>query len=118
MGPIERLFDHPVVLVIVILLLGGLVYALLQKVLKLALVFALGVVALFGYFALTGQEPPPAMKRLEAEAKRHIERGLEVGAEKAREAGQKIGDEVKKATEKAIQDTVGGEHPDGSESGR
>lgn len=104
---LTRLSESPILLAILVFLLGGLAYGLMRKVLKLALIFVLGVLVLGGYFYFTGEEPPPAMKRIAEEASEKLERGAEIGKEKAREVGEKLGLELEKATKKAVQDSLG-----------
>lgn len=101
-SPLSRILEEPILLVASIFLVGLVAYTVVKRLLKLALVFALGWAVLIGYFAWTGEEPPPAMKKLQDEAKRKIERGVEIGREKAEAATEKIGDTVREATEEAI----------------
>lgn len=104
---LARVGESPILLAIVVFLVGGLVYGLLKKVAKLALIFVLGFVALFGWFAYTGQEPPDAMRRMAETAKKKVERGAEIGKQKAREVGEKLGEELEKAARETLEDGGG-----------
>lgn len=106
--------EHPAALVIFLFLLGALIYMALKKLLKLAFIFALGLVALFGYYAYTGEEPPDELKRIADDAGRKIEKGVKIGTEKAKEVGEKVGQEIEKAAKKGIDRALGGDDDKGN----
>lgn len=103
---LARILEEPVLLVAAVILVGGLVYTIAKKVLKIALVFAIGMIALSGYFAWTGQEPPSALRKIQAGAGRQLERGVEAGKRKAKQASDSIAREVRDATKEAVDETA------------
>lgn len=104
---LETLSAHPLVWGIVALLLGAVVYALLKRLVKIALILALGILALFLFFELTGTEPP---KRLE-EARDGVQervadgarRGTEAATQGVRELGGKLRDAAGRAAREALE---------------
>lgn len=100
---IERLAERPIFFAIALLLVGAVAYTVVKKLLKLALILALGFAALVGYYAYTGKEPPQAVKDLKEKAERHIERGVRKAREKVDEAADRVGEEVRKAASEAIE---------------
>lgn len=100
---LRRMLDEPILLAIVALILGALVYALVKKVLKLGLILAIGLACLFGYFAVTGKEPPSSLERLKEKAQEKLEQGLETAREKAEQVGEKTKEKFKEAAEEALE---------------
>lgn len=81
---LDQLMEEPIFLGILIVLLGLLVFSILKRLLRFALIIALGFVALMGYFMVTGKPPPKA-----------IERMTDSVTEGVKEAGAKVKDSIK-----------------------
>lgn len=101
----SAILDNPLVLAVLALAIGAVVFAVLKKLLKLALIFALGIVAIGAYFAWTGETPPPAMEK-GAEKAKALGAKVKAGATKAAKEGakaaaRKIEEEAKEALEEA-----------------
>lgn len=105
-GLIETLNAHPWMWVVVVLAVGAVAYAALKKLLKLAFVFILGLIAVAGYFAYTGKEPPPAMEKVQNTVTDKVKKGASKGVEKAKEVGKKAAKEVKKAAKEGVEDAA------------
>jgi hypothetical protein len=101
----SALLDNPLILACAALALGALIFAILKKLLKLALIFALGLAGIAGYFAWSGQPPPAAVEHGTEKAKAVGEK-VKAGASKAVKAGakaaaRKLEEEAKEALEEA-----------------
>lgn len=94
---VASLTQNPLVLVGVVFAVGLLVFAVLKRLLKLALVFLIGLVAVSGWFAYRGEQAPPALEKVQDGVKRTVERGARKGAEKAKDLGKKVEEKVERA---------------------
>jgi len=88
------------------LVLGLVVWALLQRLLRLALALGLGLACLYAVFFLTGTEPPRALE----EARRDVEDGLAEGARRGAEAAtdgvRDLGGNLRDAATRALRETA------------
>lgn len=99
---IQRILAHPILLAILVFLIGAVAYFLIKKLLKLALIFALGLVAVMGYFYIIDEEPPEGIKKIG----KKLEEGATIGKEKLKKAGDKISKEIEKATKEGVEKGV------------
>lgn len=100
---LARLSEHPILLAVFVFLLGGLAFFILRKLLKLAMIFLLGALAVAGWYLYTGEEPPEAMKQAVEQAGEKLKRGAELTKEKARELGERIGQGVERTAEERME---------------
>lgn len=111
---VQTASSNPLIVGLLVLLVGALIYAAVKRLLKLAVVFLLGLGAVSAYFAYTGREAPEALERVQQGVRRTVKKGAEKGAEKAKALGERLeraakeeagealeaaGDEVKAAAE-------------------
>ena len=99
---INRLSEQPAFAAVMIVLLGATLFFIIRRVFSLALVLAVGLAAVVGYFVYTGEEPPDALKELTEKARE----GAEKASEKAREAKEKIGEELKEAAKAGVKEAL------------
>ncbi len=97
---LNSLSANPLIFVLLVLAVGALIFAVLKRLLKLALIFVLGIGGLAGYYALTGQQAPPALERVQDGVKGKVKAGAKRGADKAKALGEKVRHEVGKAAKK------------------
>ncbi len=99
---IARLTEQPILFLLLLFVVGGVVYGVLKRLLRLAMVLMLGFVALAGYFALAGKPPPPAMQRVTERAQEKLERGADLGREKARRVREGLERSAQEAVERSF----------------
>lgn len=97
---IENLFENPLIFGLIVLAVGALIFAALKRLLKLALIFVLGLGGLAGYYAYTGRQAPPALEKVQDKVKSKVKAGAEKGAEGARRLGDKVKTTVKDAAQR------------------
>lgn len=106
---LHRISEHPILFALLLFLLGALIFFLARKVLKAALIFAIGFAAVFAYFILIDEEPPAAMKEIADKAGETLKKGAEITKKKAKEVGKKIGEELGKEVKDGVGKAVTGE---------
>ena len=99
---INRMSDEPLFAGLMIMLLGAALFFVARRVMTLAALSVVGFLAVVGYFAFTGQEPPDALKEITEKAKEVSEK---VG-DKAKEAKEKLGDELKEAAKAGVKEAI------------
>ncbi|HJK96673.1 MAG TPA: hypothetical protein RMF84_05595 [Polyangiaceae bacterium LLY-WYZ-14_1] len=98
--------SSPVFWAVVALVLGAVAWALLQRLLKLALMLALGLLCLLIFFELTDTEPPDALHEARRQVEDGVAEGARKGAEAATEGVRSLGGSLRDAATRAIRETA------------
>ncbi len=97
---IENLFENPLIFGLIVLAVGALIYAVLKRLLKLAVIFVLGIGGLAGYYAYTGQQAPAALEKVQHEVKDKVKAGAAKGVEGARHLSDKVKTKVQEVADR------------------
>lgn len=99
---IAQIGENPVLGLVAVFLVGVVLYAVMKRLMKIAVVMLLGFLGVAGYFAYTDKEPPSAIKQVQDKAKKAGEDVSDKVGEGLQKAGEKIGQAAQDKLKKAL----------------
>ncbi|MFQ6616697.1 MAG: hypothetical protein ACE5HZ_08055 [Fidelibacterota bacterium] len=113
----DQFAGNPVLLAVVIVLAVLLVFALIKRLIKLALFAVLILAVYLGYLAWTGQEVPTSPEALRESVREQVGQVEEAISTKVTEMGESVKDRVSGAVQKGLEEALSDSvQPDESES--
>lgn len=102
----EQISGNPVLLGVVIVLAVLVVFALIKRLIKLALFAVLVLAVYLGYLAWTGQKVPTSPEALRESVKDQVGQVGEAMSTKVTEIGESVKERVKGAVEKGLEEAL------------